>query len=70
MQAKNPGGKLSTTTFSSTCAPLSVQIYKIRTLLSTGFVDNRVLAAEATRPKALTGAGSGAPGIPYWEYGQ
>jgi hypothetical protein len=70
MQTKNPGGKLSTATFSSAWASLSIQIYKIRTLLSTGFVDNRVSPAEATRRKALSGAGSGASANPYWEYGQ
>ena len=67
---KKLGGKLSTTTFSSAWALLSLLIYKIRTLLSTGFVDNPALTVEAPRRKPLSGAGPGAATDPYWEYAQ
>jgi hypothetical protein len=66
--AKKTGLKLGIATFFPARIRLSDRIYKICTLLSTGFVDNPLPAAEATRLKALSGAGSGAATDPYWEY--
>jgi hypothetical protein len=42
-------------------------MYKICTLLSTGFVDSLPRAAEAAPPEALAGAGFGAADVRHWE---
>jgi hypothetical protein len=65
---KKTGLNLGIATFLPARVRLSIRIYKICTLLSTGFVDNPLPTLEATRPKALSGAGSGAAADPYWEY--
>jgi hypothetical protein len=65
---KNLGRKLSMTAFSSAWALLRTRIYKIRTLLSTGFVDNPIRRRKATGRKALPGAASRAAAPPHGEY--
>jgi hypothetical protein len=50
---------------SLSCGPLSERIYKICTLLSTGFVENIGIAARAVARKPLPDAGfRGAAGAP------
>ena len=48
--------KMASAEFFRAPARLSDRIYKICTLLSTGFVDNRVPGAQATGLEAATGA--------------
>jgi hypothetical protein len=50
-------------------APLSDQIYKIRTLLSTGFVDKTLWADEPTPRRALYGAGFWPSHPLHWQRG-
>jgi hypothetical protein len=69
-ELKNFGSKLSMTTFFSAWVLLSVRIYKIRTLLSTGFVDNQPFEEEAPRRKALSGAAFGGTAGLHWEVAQ
>jgi hypothetical protein len=56
---KKGGVNLSTTTIFRAPAPLSLQIYKIYTLLSTVIVENMSQQAPAVCRKALPGADFG-----------
>jgi hypothetical protein len=56
---KKSGVKLSIATIFPLGTPLSAPIYKIRTLLSTGFVDNGSGLGGRTPREALSGAGFG-----------
>jgi hypothetical protein len=67
---KKTGAKLGTRRFIAAWTLLSVRIYKIRTLLSTGFVDNVVAATSAIARKALPGAGFRHDATTYWDSGQ
>jgi hypothetical protein len=64
------GAKTGITTFLPVWAPLSIRIYKIRTLLSTGFVDNALGAGNPTLRKALSGAAFRASAPAHWEHGR
>jgi hypothetical protein len=70
IKRRNLGRKLSMTAISSARALLRTRIYKIRTLLSTGFVDNPIRRGKATGRKALPGAASRAVVGPHGEYAQ
>jgi hypothetical protein len=61
---KKGGVNLSTTTIFRAPAPLSLQIYKIYTLLATVFVENVPQRALAARRKALPGADFGGLAAP------
>ena len=54
---KKVGAKLGIATFLPALPRLSDRMYKICTLLSTGFVDNRATRPSAAARKALCGAG-------------
>jgi hypothetical protein len=68
MKWKILGRKLSTAAFSSAWTPLRTRIYKIRTLLSTGFVDNPIPGGKRTGRRALSGAAFRAAAGPQGEH--
>jgi len=57
LASKKTGVNLGTRRFLAASPRLSDRIYKIRTILSTGFVDNVRAAARAIDRKALPGTG-------------
>ncbi len=64
---KKSGRKLGMTRILPAGARLSRRIYKICTLLSTGFVDNGIPSAQAAPRKALAGAAFAGGTARHWE---
>jgi hypothetical protein len=64
------GVKLGIRRFFAAWTPLSVRIYKIHTILSTGFVDNVVATTSAIARKALSGADFRDTADAHWDSGQ
>ena len=65
--AKKTGLKLGIATFFPACVRLSDRIYKICTLLSTGFVDNLRWRPHPAPRRSLSGAGFRAIDGAHWE---
>jgi hypothetical protein len=57
LDGEKSGVNLGTRSFLEAVPRLSEQIYKIRTILSTGFVENALAQIIATSRKALRGTG-------------
>jgi protein gp37 len=67
--AEKTGGNSGTRRFFPASPRLSDRIYKMCTILSTGFVDNAVRAPRAIGRKALPGAGFGRMPAPHYDAG-
>ena len=65
---KKHGVNLSITTLPLAWTPLSNPMYKLRTLLSTGFVDNALFPKSTMLRKALFGADLRATTVPQGEW--